>query len=164
MNSQQPQGEYYNGYAGPMSHSPNPTRPGYATTAGIPSALNGGRRSQQSGETGGQQASALFSDDRFASFEPGQRFDRNTSAQANLQPAAAYNMFGGATQGAWNYNGGAAATMSGPMNDGSRIRANSRRPALHPVSSSPALPSIRTSLFSSSFSPSSFASHPLLIP
>lgn len=101
------------------------------------SALNGGRRSQPSGESGpGQQASSLFADDRFASFEPGQRFDRNTSAQSNLQPSTAYNMFAGANQSAWNYNGGAAATMGGPMsgmNDGSRIRASSRRPVLHPV-------------------------------
>ncbi|KAL1890221.1 Peptidyl-prolyl cis-trans isomerase pin4 [Sporothrix stenoceras] len=133
MNTQQPQGEYYNGYGGPISHSPNPTRPGYATVG--MSALNGGRRSQPSGDGPGQQASSLFSDDRFASFEPGQRFDRNTSAQSNLQPPTAYNMFAGANQSAWNYNGGAAATMGGPMsgmNDGSRIRASSRRPALHP--------------------------------
>ncbi|KIH95174.1 r3h domain protein [Sporothrix brasiliensis 5110] len=135
MNAQQPQGEYYNGYGGPMNHSPNPTRPGYATV-GI-SALNGGRRSQPSGEPGlGQQASLLFSEDRFGSFEPSQRFDRNAPAQSTLQPPGAYNMFAGANQSAWNYSAGAAATMSGPMsgpmNDGSRIRASSRRPALHP--------------------------------
>lgn len=137
MNTQQPQGDYYNGYNGPLSHSPNPSRPGYATVG--MSALNGGRRSQPSGESGtSQQAASLFSDDRFASFEPGQRFDRTPSAQSNLQPPGAYNMFAGANQSAWSYNNGAAATMSGPMsggmNDGSRIRASSRRPALHAVS------------------------------
>ncbi|CAK7203067.1 Peptidyl-prolyl cis-trans isomerase pin4 [Sporothrix eucalyptigena] len=139
MNTQQPQGDYYSGY--PMSHSPNPTRPGYATISG----LNGGRRSQPSGDNlPGQQTSSLFSDDRFASFDPVQRFDRTGSAQSNLQsglqstlqPPGAYNMFNSTNQSAWNYNGASAATLGGPMTatmtDGSRIRASSRRPALHP--------------------------------
>ena len=140
MNAQQPQGDYYNGYAAPMSHSPNPQRPGYATI----SALNGGRRSQPSGDSLAQQTASLFGDDRFASFESGPRFDRTGSAQSNLQPSlqstlqppGAYNMFNSVNQSAWNYNGVSAATLGGPMtgamSDGSRIRASSRRPALHP--------------------------------
>ncbi|CAK7275253.1 Peptidyl-prolyl cis-trans isomerase pin4 [Sporothrix epigloea] len=141
MNTQQPLGEYYNGYAAPLSHSPNPTRPGYTTV----SALDGGRRSQPSGDSlTGPQASSVFGDDRFASFEPDARFDRTGSAQSNLQPSlqsslqphGAYNVFNSINQSAWNYNVGSAGsfshTLSGTMSEGSRNRASSRRPALHP--------------------------------
>ncbi|CAK7567737.1 MAG: Peptidyl-prolyl cis-trans isomerase pin4 [Sporothrix epigloea] len=141
MNTQQPQSDYYNGYAAPMSHSPNPSRPGYATI----SALSGGRRSQPSGDNlSGPQTTSLFGDDRFASFETDPRFDRTGSAQSNLQPSlqstlqppGAYNIFNTANQNAWNYNAGSVGSFNGPLSgavsDGSRVRASSRRPALHP--------------------------------
>ncbi|EFX06227.1 r3h domain protein [Grosmannia clavigera kw1407] len=135
MNAQQPQTEFYPGYGGgPLSHSPNSSRPGYATTVGVPSALGGGgggRRNQQQSVDAVNQAAALFSDDRFASFDaPSQRFERGTTTPSSLQNA--FSMFNAPNQTAWGYNGASsAATMNGPIGDGTRIRNSNRRPPLH---------------------------------
>lgn len=134
MNAQQPQADYYPGYGGaPLSHSPNSARPGYATTVGVPTTLGAsGRRNQQGVDSVSQSTAALFADDRFASsFDaPSQRFDRGTATPSSLQNA--FSMFNPPNQAAWAYNGASsAATMNGPIGDGSRIRSSSRRPPLH---------------------------------
>lgn len=125
MNSQQTQGDFYSGYVGSLNHSPNSTRPGYATTAGMPPAMGANRRNQQPHEPL-QPSPSPYADDRFNTFDAAPRYDRPAPTQGTLP--SGFGMFG-ANQASWSYNGNAAT-----LNDGSRMRSGNRRAPLHAVS------------------------------
>lgn len=118
---------YYDYSSAPPARSPGPMRQGYATV-GLPSGLGGTRQGQRPLDSHSQHVSSAGygHDDRLGGvgYEALQRFDRMSPNM--MQPG--YMLESNPT---WGYNGG-AATMSGPMNGGSRLSARTvnRRAAL----------------------------------
>src|SRR4051812_39301780 len=98
-----PQNEYYHGAAAYGNRSPSSARPGYAPGAGMTRGST--RRTPPQLDTISQ--SAMYTDDRFNSFDNASRFDRGTPTQPSI-PALPSNGFSGfGTNQPWIYPGNA---------------------------------------------------------
>ena len=128
MNQQHSQGDYYGAgpYGGSLNRSPSSARHGYASST-LQSSMAGNRRAQQQQTPLDGPATSVY-DDRFFDVPPA-RFDRPPPAQGTLGGGSGGFGAFGVNQSSWAFNGG-AATMSGPVHDGSRMRGVSRRPPL----------------------------------
>ncbi|KAM7199769.1 hypothetical protein V8F20_005639 [Naviculisporaceae sp. PSN 640] len=121
--NQQPE-MFFQGAGYPMSNpnrSPGSSRPGYNTTAGLPSINRPGQRQMDSM---GPTSAGLFpggGDDRFGSY------DSNAFRHNRIQPSPGFDNFVANNQ-AWAYNSG-ANTVNGALGDG-RIRQGGRRAAI----------------------------------
>jgi RNA recognition motif-containing protein len=115
--NQQPE-LFFPGYAmNNPNRSPGSARPGYNTTAGLPSV---NRMNQRQMDAVGQSPAGLFpNDDRFASY------DSNAFRHHRIQPTPGFSDGFLGNNPAWTFNGG-ANTVNGVMGD-NRLRSGARR-------------------------------------